>query len=381
MTNIKIYCYIGLVATAIFFFEDCLSDAATDDSGTRQCYNIGGDEVCYFIGSEQLSEWHLAYEICEKEDSTLTIIRNATEQNVFEKYLKYLQMKRAGISFVWTAGKREDFNDWVWINGQPISDKVRRSMLSGNKADTHVEIMKNYSFGVEDPDFERPFLCQFYNERCLLSGRVKLTNSCVVISNFMASWFNARSDCLARGGDLAVLSDQDLQIFKNSSQQLPVYSVWIGLRIMSWFWQLDSEGKQTDEIKYKKWGRHLFTTSGDECIHIEAFSGKWIQTECSKKHSVICQIKGSTTIATTGDANALNQSTEPQSVSIGLMTFALTIAGVVLVCIAFSAIVGIIAARKASATKNSERNVCTPTNDYSALQLQSVYEDPNESRY
>lgn len=80
------------------------------------------------------------------------------------------------------------------------------------------------------------------DERCLLSGRVKLTNSCVVISNFMASWFNARSDCLARGGDLAVLSDQDLQIFKNSSQQLPVYSVWIGLRIMSWFWQLDSEG-------------------------------------------------------------------------------------------------------------------------------------------
>lgn len=91
----------------------------------------------------------------------------------------------------------------------------------------------------------------FVGEKCLQRDRKKLPNSCVTLGNFSDDWFNARMHCLARGGDLAVLSDQDLphvvQAIKDTpinmnDQQRALFPFWIGLRNMSWVWQLDSKG-------------------------------------------------------------------------------------------------------------------------------------------
>lgn len=59
-------------------------------------------------------------------------------------------------------------------------------------------------------------------------------------SNVWLSWYDARSRCLANGGDLAsfdfITQNQDLRLL-NGSWLTPNYNYWLGLRQEWWTWQ------------------------------------------------------------------------------------------------------------------------------------------------
>lgn len=79
-------------------------------------------------------------------------------------------------------------------------------------------------------------------EPCTSLLSFQLTNSCIVFYNYMENWFDARDDCLFRGGDLAVLTDGDQQILKYSTRgNFPHIRFWIGLTSISWSWMVDIE--------------------------------------------------------------------------------------------------------------------------------------------
>lgn len=63
------------------------------------------------------------------------------------------------------------------------------------------------------------------------------TYGCLVPSgdNVAASWYDARKSCLAKEGDLAILTDQDFQILSHS--RIRNTSHWIGLRKEYWVWK------------------------------------------------------------------------------------------------------------------------------------------------
>lgn len=278
---------LQLLFLKLLSYQYCSS---SDSDNQQRCYNVENDEICYFKGSDQRSNWSTAYQICNTKGATLPVIRNVDDQNALEKYLKYLQSKTANITVIWTSGKQEMLNDWTWINGQSISNTSRQNLLEGNDDTTHIAIYDNNTLTPLDPDFLSPFFCQYVGEPCTSLLSFQLTNSCIVFYNYMENWFDARDDCLFRGGDLAVLTDGDQQILKYSTRgNFPHIRFWIGLTSISWSWMIDIEKSVKEEVKYSKWSRYAWKTTGDRCIRVEAFNGKWMTSHCSGRVSVICQ--------------------------------------------------------------------------------------------
>lgn len=85
-------------------------------------------------------------------------------------------------------------------------------------------------------------ICCDLDGQCMNGRGIQLTNSCLLnpSNKFkQISWYGARSECELKGGDLAVLVDDDFNILKNDSgwdysDNGPFY--YIGLRKGSWFW-------------------------------------------------------------------------------------------------------------------------------------------------
>lgn len=83
----------------------------------------------------------------------------------------------------------------------------------------------------------------FLDGNCVNGSGIQLTNSCLVKNVRGKSWYAAREDCISKGGDLAVLKDNDLEILRNyshwSNPEIPRQKhspYWIGLRDGEWFW-------------------------------------------------------------------------------------------------------------------------------------------------
>lgn len=75
--------------------------------------------------------------------------------------------------------------------------------------------------------------------QCKDQFEVSATYGCLVSSgdNVTTSWYDARKSCLSGLGDLAILTDQDIQFLNDSRISQPSY--WIGLRKVYWVWKTD----------------------------------------------------------------------------------------------------------------------------------------------
>lgn len=93
------------------------------------------------------------------------------------------------------------------------------------------------------------YACNCVGSSCNSKHVINVTKGCVSPNYYPKSWYDARNRCLDGSGDLAVLTDADLAILKESGNlnAVGLQSYWIGLKnnTWNWIWQITGERRLT----------------------------------------------------------------------------------------------------------------------------------------
>lgn len=86
----------------------------------KMCFNIYNQRICYFQPDERKKNgWENARNICYENRATLPLIENQEAQNMFEQYLRSVNLNN---NDVWLGGRQEvTKREWQWTNKKPFS--------------------------------------------------------------------------------------------------------------------------------------------------------------------------------------------------------------------------------------------------------------------
>ncbi|CAI9599908.1 unnamed protein product [Staurois parvus] len=112
------------------------------------------------------------------------------------------------------------------------------------------------------------------------TGWQPFKGSCYFFTNLRSNWMKARSSCVIKGADLAVITSEEEQNF--ISRQTGDQPYWIGLN------DIEEEGKWTwvdgtdYASSYKAWMPNQPSDSdkNEDCAHLLS-KGKWNDNKCS----------------------------------------------------------------------------------------------------
>jgi len=124
-------------------------------------------------------------------------------------------------------------------------------------------------------------------------GWVQMDNKCFSREFQSATWYDANAFCIANGGSLVSILNQERQQFIDS--QTGQINIWIGLSKVnsggSYVWQV---GNSTIPLgRYTNWGNGQPTTSsGNDCVsnqYNNSPSGTWSNLNCNTKLNYVCE--------------------------------------------------------------------------------------------
>ncbi|CAK6966182.1 CD209 antigen-like protein E isoform X1 [Scomber scombrus] len=115
-------------------------------------------------------------------------------------------------------------------------------------------------------------------------GWLPLGRSCFYLSKFRLSWDEGQKNCTARGGSLAVISDQTLQTFLTKKGDM---KYWIGLRRQgdTWNWVNNNVLQQSYWSDDKPGGDCGVLSSGQPA------KKNWMKAPCESYTYFICQLQ------------------------------------------------------------------------------------------
>ncbi|KAI0228316.1 hypothetical protein LSAT2_021190, partial [Lamellibrachia satsuma] len=131
------------------------------------------------------------------------------------------------------------------------------------------------------------------------TGYLLLGGSCVYVTTTEKTWFAARDDCQARGGDLIKIGSADLQnaITTKLDSVSSSRTYWVGLSRRGWYW---ASGQP---FTFSNWRDQSPDGDGGACLRAsDADLYKWSNKGCNDLRAYYCQtdfIETTTTSTTT----------------------------------------------------------------------------------
>jgi len=93
----------------------------------ERCFNVTGEIICYFKGSQKPEAWDKARQLCISLGSTLPIIRNRNDQDALADYLA--SQNFMDTNFAWTAGSNASYKNWTWLNEEQLKKTIQGFLL------------------------------------------------------------------------------------------------------------------------------------------------------------------------------------------------------------------------------------------------------------
>lgn len=91
----------------------------------EKCFNVTGEIICYFKGSQKTEAWDKARQLCISLGSTLPIIRNRNDQDALAGYLA----SHMDTDFAWTEGSNASYKIWTWLNEEQLKKTTQGFLL------------------------------------------------------------------------------------------------------------------------------------------------------------------------------------------------------------------------------------------------------------
>ena len=136
------------------------------------------------------------------------------------------------------------------------------------------------------------YMCDINTAACTGTGFNTLNGQCVYISDTEKSWFQAKTDCVSRGGDLVKIDSKEKHDLIKDNIKETGSKHWIGLISHRWSWTDGSD------MHYFNFATDQPDSSLHNCLHIsESLSFRWSDADCSQTKSYLCQRDLTTTTA------------------------------------------------------------------------------------
>ena len=160
------------------------------------------------------------------------------------------------------------------------------------------------------------YMCDINTAACTGTGFNTLNGQCVYISDTEKSWFQAKTDCVSRGGDLVKIDSKEKHDLIKDNIKETGSKHWIGLISHRWSWTDGSD------MHYFNFATDQPDSSLHKCLHIsESLSFRWSDADCSQTKSYLCQRDlTTTTAAPTTIPTTISTASTSKSVTTGKTT-------------------------------------------------------------
>ncbi|XP_045161425.2 serine-rich adhesin for platelets-like [Mercenaria mercenaria] len=188
-----------------------------------------------------------------------------------------------------------------------VSTRVPPTTLSSTSDQTFIENSTHTTENV--PVSDRVDLCPYRNLAMSVYNRTTFTyplfrqygSYCYELRLTLGNWFEAQRDCVSRGGELAVIQNEEVQerVFNLTTSLQYKTDVWIGLQDLNlegrWEWV---NGEKLAKTSFNK-GILINPVLSDaqDCVLMDGKSGIWKNTACKtflldiQSYPWVCQYK------------------------------------------------------------------------------------------
>nr|XP_021324716.1 C-type mannose receptor 2 isoform X2 [Danio rerio] len=247
------------------------------------CFNTLYPTVCYdgrknasatYVVIYQHKNWTEAQSYCREHHTDLISIRNETESQKFEYFIKSFSYYAVWIGLYKTRSWSDQSNSSFsyWSSWQPN--------IAGSC--TVVSFSDSWKWADENCNYAFPFICY--------SG-LGSSRQYYFMNQFL-SWNEAQRFCRQNYTDLATIDNmEEMNRLINTVNGSYSGSAWIGQYddVNSWRWSLeDNDFYQEGERDYRNWYHEPDNTGGKElCVYMNS-NGKWYDTSCDYTQKFVC---------------------------------------------------------------------------------------------